>query len=577
MTLSGNNNLESVKQKIRAKLDSIPENPRPEDVTQLNIDFNELLEILGMAADRRTVGGPVSNLNPIANPILCPDEPLAGEIHPVGYSASLGYEPANPPSGAFDDNPDTRWSVNGKGAWLIIDLGAPKLVRSVGIAWYKGNERIAYFEVLAGNNINEMAPQLANMESSGESLGLERYDFPADITARYVKLVLNGNDKNTWNSITEVRVYNKKSEDVIVPPDPVPTPEPGEKFVDVDGVLLLSAIDERGPSFTFHGKDPNTDPEFKKDMKKNTQVQKVVEGPVTWWRFTSREGGFASQPGKVNYTSRLSVYLKPLQDKTPMRGVANVQKSGALLPGGFGNPGEEITVIARPREIKENTEAFAIKPLGYVHNETPKEMTLCLSCCFPYGTKTGHLFGTEWTHNDYEWYEPKTVSAYPNKMENPLGMKLIKYNRPDGKGVRVEAWVDSDPLDMATGKPRNNWKLLWYIDYSKSDMPTWSGVFETFRTDMAKAVDICVFNVRAIKPPVNAVQNISQPQMVALNGVKEKVERRTFKDQSEFDESQLPKSTEHGSMTDFGPQHKPGPGEPPAVTVQKPENLPVEG
>lgn len=575
MTLNPNANLEQAKQKIRTKLDSIPENPRPEDVAQLNADMNELLGLLGQAADRRTVGGPVVNPNPIANPILCPDTEDTGEIHPVGYSASSS-EAANPPAGAFDDKPETRWSVNGKGAWLIIDLGAPKTIRGVGIAWYQGNTRVANFEILAGNNINDVAPQLANQRSTGQSLGLERYDLPADISARYVKLVLNGNDKNDWNSITEVRVFNKKADDVIVPPDPTPTPEPGEKFVDVDGVMLLSAIDEHGPFFTFHGKDPNKDPEFKKDMKKGTDIMKIVEGPVTWWRVTSREGSFAST-GKKNYTSRMSAYLKALQNKTPMKGVANVQKSGALLPGGFGNPGEEITIIARPRDVKDNTEAFAIKPLGYVHDENPKEMTLCISCCFPYGQKTGHLFGTEWTHNDYEWYQPKVVSAYPNRMENPLGMKLIKYNRPDGKGVRVEAWIDADPLDMATGKPKNNWKLLWYIDYSKSDMPTWSGVFETFRTDMALAVDIAVFNVRAIRPPVNAITDIKQPQVIAVNGVREKVEKRVFANPEEADDVGFPKSTEHGSMTDFGPQHKPGPDEPPAVTIQRPENLPVEG
>ena len=41
----------------------------------------------------------------------------------------------------LDNNLNTRWSNNGKGSWIQLDLGTSKNICSVNIAWYKGNER----------------------------------------------------------------------------------------------------------------------------------------------------------------------------------------------------------------------------------------------------------------------------------------------------------------------------------------------------------------------------------------------------------------------------------------------------
>lgn len=55
---------------------------------------------------------------------------------------------------------------------------------------------------------------------------------------------------------------------------------------------------------------------------------------------------------------------------------------------------------------------------------------------------------------------------------NWIGLKwcILKANgqangSPSNGGVRVRMWVDEDPIDVATGKPKNNWKLAFdFID-----------------------------------------------------------------------------------------------------------------
>lgn len=47
--------------------------------------------------------------------------------------------------------------------------------------------------------------------STGKTLGLERYEFPAPENARYVKIFGRGNSVNQWNSITETEIYTRNA------------------------------------------------------------------------------------------------------------------------------------------------------------------------------------------------------------------------------------------------------------------------------------------------------------------------------------------------------------------------------
>lgn len=129
------------------------------------------------------------------------DYPVA-PVAAVTASADDGNAPAN----AVDGNLATRWSASGAGQWLQLDLGSPVQFASVGIAFYSGTSRIAYFDLSASMDTVQWAALATGLQSSGATLDLETFATPVT-EARYVRVTGHGNSVNAWNSITEVAVY----------------------------------------------------------------------------------------------------------------------------------------------------------------------------------------------------------------------------------------------------------------------------------------------------------------------------------------------------------------------------------
>ncbi|PPB80813.1 poly(beta-D-mannuronate) lyase [Albidovulum inexpectatum] len=113
------------------------------------------------------------------------------------------YGPARAIDGSFDN--DSRWSSKGEKV-LELDLGEPQLVKEIGLAFYKGNERRSRFRVEASVDGTTYAPILEEAISSGNSTAIERFDV-ADTNARFIRVVGLGNESSEWNSILEVHAY----------------------------------------------------------------------------------------------------------------------------------------------------------------------------------------------------------------------------------------------------------------------------------------------------------------------------------------------------------------------------------
>jgi len=112
-----------------------------------------------------------------------------------------------------DNSLTTRWSANGDGQWIQLDLGSGRIVSELRIAWFQGDTRASTFDVLGSDVPNapsdQWTPLLSRRTSSGSSAALETYDVP-DTNTRYVRIVGHGNNsptKGTWNSIAEVEVW----------------------------------------------------------------------------------------------------------------------------------------------------------------------------------------------------------------------------------------------------------------------------------------------------------------------------------------------------------------------------------
>ncbi|WP_410795629.1 discoidin domain-containing protein [Parabacteroides sp. FAFU027] len=135
----------------------------------------------------------------------------SGDSKTFAYSGitavtASGYQSGttNTPDKTVDFDFNTRWSCDGKGQWIMYDLGDTKLVTSADISFYSGNSRKSYFSINLSSNGTDFT-EVYNGQSSGTTTSLENFDF-TDQNARYVKIIGGGNNQSTWNSYTEVRI-----------------------------------------------------------------------------------------------------------------------------------------------------------------------------------------------------------------------------------------------------------------------------------------------------------------------------------------------------------------------------------
>ena len=183
------------------------------------------------------------------------------EITPGAAMVVASTQDTNVAGNAVDNSLATRWSGNGDGAWLRLDLGSTQAVAFVRVAVYQGNMRRNRFDVqLAGDD--QVWTTVWTGESSGTTTGEQTYDFP-DRGARYVRYVGHGSTAGSWNSVTEVSVFAPAAPTATATPTPVPTstpvpeptatPTPAASYVEVTppaGGVSASTSDTNLPANT---------------------------------------------------------------------------------------------------------------------------------------------------------------------------------------------------------------------------------------------------------------------------------------------------------------------------------------
>lgn len=125
---------------------------------------------------------------------------------PVSSSSDDGNVAEN----VLDDNLNTRWSANGDGEWIEFCFGEDSVeLKAIGIAFFKGDERASYFDILVSNDGQNWTNLLTNQSSSGQQLSIELFPFTSTY-AKYLRYVGHGNSQNEWNSVTEIQIDSSK-------------------------------------------------------------------------------------------------------------------------------------------------------------------------------------------------------------------------------------------------------------------------------------------------------------------------------------------------------------------------------
>jgi len=197
------------------------------------------------------------------------------------------YEETHGPENAIDGDfdPDARWSNLGQGEPknLLLDLGAQQTVRSVGVAWYKGNERKATFAIEASADGESYRTVVPAGQSGGGTL-----------------------EANEWNSIVEVSASGCGVA-VAAPAKPIltarqstglfgldPTKTPGENF-DLLGWYVTTPADDNN--------DGKSDSTFENDLAAGwTDERYFYTDPTTGGMVFRVTPAGAKTSANTNYT-----------------------------------------------------------------------------------------------------------------------------------------------------------------------------------------------------------------------------------------------------------------------------------
>jgi hypothetical protein len=139
------------------------------------------------------------------------------ELTPGASGVTASTNDGNLPGNVVDNNLGTRWSGNGDGAWIQLDLGAILSVGSVRVAVHNGNSRQNHFDLQVSSG-GATWDTVWSGSSSGTTTLEETYDF-ADVDARWVRYLGHGSTATTFNSVSEISVFAGSG----IPPTPTPT------------------------------------------------------------------------------------------------------------------------------------------------------------------------------------------------------------------------------------------------------------------------------------------------------------------------------------------------------------------
>jgi rhamnogalacturonyl hydrolase YesR len=240
---------------------------------------------------------------------------------PITVTAT-GFQTGNPPAYTLDGLLSTRWSQEGANQWIRYALPVTTTLDHVGIAFYLGNQRATYFKLDLSPD-GSVWTQVFSGQSSGTSLELENFAFPAR-TAKFVRITCNGNSSpSLWNSLTEVSI-------------PLPGPPTPDS----------NALDDAWEihHFTANGQDPAADPD---GDGVNNQDEFILGGDPHQWNpalLQTAGGGTggltltldaraAFGPGYVGKTRKFRVLSSPTLQAGDWQAVPGYESiSGDNLP-----------------------------------------------------------------------------------------------------------------------------------------------------------------------------------------------------------------------------------------------------
>jgi len=132
------------------------------------------------------------------------------EVAEISNIEASNFQSPDFPRNILDGDIGTLWSTNGDNQWIILELKEPFNIQHVRLAFKPGQIRESYFDILGSKDKVIWEPILTKSASCSFSGDLQVFDLPPSKSGEefnYVKLIGQGNSVDSWNYISEFRIF----------------------------------------------------------------------------------------------------------------------------------------------------------------------------------------------------------------------------------------------------------------------------------------------------------------------------------------------------------------------------------
>jgi len=176
---------------------------------------------------------------------ILPYRPELIEVEISDVEAS-SYESPFYPYNIIDGNIGTMWVANGINQWVTVKLKEFSDVQHVKLAFQPGQKKESYFDILGSSDSLYWESILNKSASCDFSGDLQVFEFPQSKSWKeygYIKLIGLGNSKDSWNYISELKIFGYKNRNAKnYEEQPIKIyPNPAKKFINIriDSSTLL--------------------------------------------------------------------------------------------------------------------------------------------------------------------------------------------------------------------------------------------------------------------------------------------------------------------------------------------------
>jgi uncharacterized repeat protein (TIGR02059 family) len=160
--------------------------------------------------------GKISSSKDISINVL-PYKPELSFVRIINIETSDSHDP-DYPANILDGNTKTKWSSNGDNNWFIVKFAEPFKISHFEMAFLQGQNYSSYFDIYASKDHLIWEPILTRGASCSFTGDRQIFDVPAlnkNTEYLYVKYVGHGNSVNSWNNVSELKIFGSPGKNPI--------------------------------------------------------------------------------------------------------------------------------------------------------------------------------------------------------------------------------------------------------------------------------------------------------------------------------------------------------------------------